>query len=223
MRGSPSPLCSRRPPSWSIPARAGEPPARPPAPCMPTVYPRACGGTAASERGIRSQECLSPRVRGNRLQVAIARPHQASIPAGAGEPYGQIVLEPNTEVYPHACGGTGTRKRPSAVPVHPGLSPRVRGNPLDATHVRYGLPTWALSPRVRGNHATKATDAEVDRRVVYPRPCGGTAIICTGARIAMAWVYPRACGGTLTHRSNRALVPSLGSIPARAGEPVCRH
>ena len=50
----------------SIPACAGEPNQRNAANPAPQVYPRVCGGTAASWRHSRTTGGLSPRVRGNR-------------------------------------------------------------------------------------------------------------------------------------------------------------
>ena len=116
----------------SIPACAGEPEADSATARMPRVYPRVCGGTACSRRGIRRCMGLSPRVRGNRPQPAGQRISDGSIPACAGEP-SQIARDSGiTRVYPRVCGGTiGDSGSECTVP---GLSPRVRGNPRHRAH-----------------------------------------------------------------------------------------
>ena len=126
VRGNPK-LNTRRPPGLrSIPARAGEPPGGPRWPPCPSVYPRACGGTACAPAATARAGGLSPRVRGNR-GVHFGQPHDGgSIPARAGEPLAFGGLPARSRVYPRACGGTGIGAQ-WAVPVL-GLSPRVRGN-----------------------------------------------------------------------------------------------
>ena len=75
---------------------------------------------------------------------------------------------------------------------HPGLSPRVRGNPPQAHH---GFSKLGLSPRVRGTrpaggikpHLPRSIPARageppalprlVNQRMVYPRACGGTQVL----------------------------------------------
>ena len=70
----------------SIPAHAGEPYDN--SDCYPAkwVYPRACGGTPATDRSVTLETGLSPRMRGNRQSPMVARTLQGSIPAHAGEP-----------------------------------------------------------------------------------------------------------------------------------------
>ena len=110
----------------SIPARAGEP-LRPLPMCpLPTVYPRACGGTGRPLEHPRYRTGLSPRVRGNRFVDCPYRNGDGSIPARAGEPARRYRWCPMPRVYPRACGGTGGSISPSP-PIN-GLSPRVRGN-----------------------------------------------------------------------------------------------
>ena len=110
---------------------------------------------------------LSPRVRGNPgLQKTPLRPF-GSIPACAGEPRLLVMVVLLSWVYPRVCGGTvplGAIRIP-----HPGLSPRVRGNPfklLVRRQVFGSIPACAgePSPSASANH----TDG------VYPRVCGGT-------------------------------------------------
>ena len=94
------------------------------------VYPRVCGGTQAADAYTPVVQGLSPRVRGN-LPLSPARvPSRGSIPACAGEP---VLTKPTScmrWVYPRVCGGTcrlGTYPASKQ-----GLSPRVRGNRMDA-------------------------------------------------------------------------------------------
>ena len=116
-----------QPRGWrSIPACAGEPPC---AGCICrgwTVYPRVCGGTLLLVllRGLGLG--LSPRVRGNRDVLVDDDAGARSIPACAGEPFYLALLRRQSGVYPRVCGGT--QAGGDIANVHPGLSPRVRGN-----------------------------------------------------------------------------------------------
>ena len=125
----------------SIPARAGEPytgtlPSQwlrvyqPPltAFCASRkgVYPRACGGTVPGVAGAVTGRGLSPRVRGNREHRRAAHERRGSIPARAGEPQAIPAGQRLPEVYPRACGGTGSNR--IRIWQRVGLSPRVRGN-----------------------------------------------------------------------------------------------
>ena len=123
----------------SIPACAGEPPSAPSAPCVPTVYPRVCGGTATFCRKRCARQGLSPRVRGNRASPCKRTDGGRSIPACAGEPTSTPSLHSICTVYPRVCGGTGLATR-TRVPYF-GLSPRVRGNPSCKRHQvgKYGI------------------------------------------------------------------------------------
>ena len=153
--------------SRSIPARAGEPISAAAGIVVPTVYPRACGGTLPARDDKNIELGLSPRVRGNLRRNHRIRPVVRSIPARAGEPARWLSPPRPLGVYPRACGGTVIRR---TEPVElMGLSPRVRGNRL-----RKGP---------RGPHLRS-----IPARAGEP-PAGGA---CTPA----AGVYPRACGGT---------------------------
>ena len=90
---------------------------------------------------------LSPRVRGNLPfgvhEVVVLR----SIPACAGEPSEGSPGAESTTVYPRVCGGTINVKG-TALTIT-GLSPRVRGNPLEMfpavvvlIKVGWGLFCW---------------------------------------------------------------------------------
>ena len=138
----------------SIPACAGEPPARSPFHPKHKVYPRVCGGTAKSS-GDRSDVIgLSPRVRGNRPLSIPSSSASGSIPACAGEPSLHSVSAYASTVYPRVCGGTKQWRA-------------------------YCSVCLGLSPRVRGNRLALATFSSI--RLVYPRVCGGTEPMDTAA------------------------------------------
>ena len=133
---------------------------------------------------------------------------RGSIPALAGEPGQLSVVQPAFRVYPRACGGT--RKSKVAGISSPGLSPRLRGNPL------------AASSQGKGNRSIPALAGEPTRELlerletaVYPRACGGTTLILEPIH-ALAGLSPRL-------RGNRSTAPfpnpAFRSIPALAGEP----
>ena len=151
----------------SIPARAGEPFTVEDTPNPNQVYPRACGGTdRVCDRGWGAQG-LSPRVRGNRLQVVPRLTDTGSIPARAGEPLPRHQRTATAGVYPRACGGT--RRSGLCYQRRMGLSPRVRGNRREEEPP---IPPCGSIPARAGEP-------------------NETDMFCRGA-----WVYPRACGGT---------------------------
>ena len=90
----------------SIPARAGEPPYVAVIQFCKEVYPRACGGTMGVAPGAAPIKGLSPRVRGNRMDVGRRHCRCGSIPARAGEPRYGTTGSSSSRVYPRACGGT---------------------------------------------------------------------------------------------------------------------
>ena len=152
---------------------------------------------------------LSPRVRGNRLMVALATRQVRSIPAGAGEPYVDPPYGNADTVYPRGCGGTP----PPRLPEHGrmGLSPRVRGNPFvraASRRHRGSIPAGAGEPRCRRGRWRSPE--------VYPRGCGGTpgerAIVDEAAGLS-----PRVRGNL---GGGGAVDQPHGSIPAGAGEPA---
>ena len=110
----------------SIPACAGEPPARCRRAAFGGVYPRVCGGTRLAIRHTLGSSGLSPRVRGNPRTKAEEIFNARSIPACAGEPVSNSVFASAARVYPRVCGGTSLAV--SSIPLAAGLSPRVRGN-----------------------------------------------------------------------------------------------
>ena len=127
VRGNRSPVSYIQRNQGSIPACAGEPTSGAPLPPVLKVYPRVCGGTSVTRRGIFFSNGLSPRVRGNLPDPSLVRYSEGSIPACAGEPTSGAPLPPVLKVYPRVCGGTGTV--PNSDATSKGLSPRVRGNP----------------------------------------------------------------------------------------------
>ena len=112
----------------SIPACAGEPCPHGGGRFCGQVYPRVCGGTAHRPVGPRFRRGLSPRVRGNRRRRPPGTALDRSIPACAGEPFPASTGDATPPVYPRVCGGT--LPYPGRRVSRPGLSPRVRGNPL---------------------------------------------------------------------------------------------
>ena len=93
-----------------------------------------------------------------------------------------------------------------------GLSPRVRGSPLD---VRGGLVLGGSIPACAGEPREGASGSHPGW--VYPRVCGG-AVESFGVYSPEGGLSPRVRGSRLDDRGGGA---PLGSIPACAGEP-CR-
>ena len=91
---------------WSIPARAGEPPAYSKSGHTYTVYPRTGGGTGGMFGGSRCGVGLSPHGRGNRPWSCGSTAPLRSIPARAGEPTLGLLRGSVVEVYPRTGGGT---------------------------------------------------------------------------------------------------------------------
>ena len=131
----------------SIPACAGEPRQQGRHSDVNAVYPRVCGGTVLQVGGPPPKGGLSPRVRGNHRRVRPAHPGRRSIPACAGEPGNRRRACATGSVYPRVCGGTLRRRLLRWR--RPGLSPRVRGNPVDLFqqyHDQGSIPACAGEP-----------------------------------------------------------------------------
>ena len=163
----------QRRPVRSIPACAGEPLPALHQPASSPVYPRVCGGTAASPRGQRNCNGLSPRVRGNPMMSIAGRHRGRSIPACAGEPVALIHCSLLLVVYPRVCGGT--QETGIRVNARQGLSPRVRGNPMVWSDQ---ATCWRSIPACAGEPRNRPGLGEVSQ--VYPRVCGGTQIDARG-------------------------------------------
>src|SRR5690606_33941410 len=94
------------------------------------------------------REGLSPRVRGHRFVNDFNQLVRGSIPACAGPPPSLEALTRTTRVYPRVCGATPLTL--PAADVQLGLSPRVRGHPVDLARRRRAarsIPACAGPPR----------------------------------------------------------------------------
>ena len=204
-RRSPARFGSR---SGSIPAWAGEPHGDGGRPGDRRVYPRVGGGTAAALSIANIGNGLSPRGRGNHLQLQVVAVRDGSIPAWAGEPLALVVVVLLVRVYPRVGGGT-TCKAHADCP-GPGLSPRGRGNhghERGRCSVPGSIPAWAGEPWLTAWSTVPAT--------VYPRVGGGTCKI--GKRHHHdGGLSPRGRGN---HGCANDDCATEGSIPAWAGEP----
>ena len=112
-------------------------------------------------------------------------------------------------VYPRVCGETGNNRLPVAQ--GQGLSPRVRGNqarPKPGALSIGSIPACAGKPPARLAHRLI--------RWVYPRVCGGTERNQGVVPLALG-LSPRVRGNL---NPDRHIALDLGSIPARAGEPL---
>ena len=208
VRGNPRRIVSPRHSAGSIPACAGEPSSDTANVTIQGVYPRVCGGTVDSEIAAEVEPGLSPRVRGNRTRSPTTYAVPGSIPACAGEPSRNGLLNPCLRVYPRVCGGTWHWR--VGYPGNTGLSPRVRGNRdqlLIRESRRGSIPACAGEPPAKANAATWPR--------VYPRVCGGTSTDISNSALTQG-LSPRV-------RGNRESIAwhcqPMGSIPACAGEP----
>ena len=212
VRGNRISVAQCTPSRRSIPASAGEPTTSGLTSGGPTVYPRECGGTTASQPRKRQRLGLSPRVRGNRFRFHSGLPNNRSIPASAGEPIRQSVWTPHRRVYPRECGGTWIW--PVVMARCRGLSPRVRGNlawDFQPCPLRGSIPASAGEPTL--------TSLSLMSESVYPRECGGTN--CPAASAMPARVYPRECGGTGNKVDPETV--SQGLSPRVRGNPILRQ
>ena len=151
---------------------------------------------------------LSPRVRGNPISGNPDFAKRGTIPACAGEPFGQQSMAPEGGDYPRVCGGTCTC--PPAKDGDLGLSPRVRGNAtfaFSATSDAGTIPACAGEPSAASSAQSSCMD--------YPRVCGGTAPSATFEEITTG-LSPRVRGNLGLGLENSA---RDGTIPACAGEP----
>ena len=163
-------------------------------------------------------------------------PRRGSIPARAGEPItcpiaalisgfwglsprgpGEPTLLPapgahqGSRVYPRAGGGTRSQSgsRSSVV----GLSPRGRGNRMMPAFFNRGI--WSIPARAGEPGFLRAS---ATMAWVYPRAGGGTELLRVNDLIAEG-LSPRGRGNHLPSAA-LVIVLTLGSIPARAGEPA---
>ena len=179
--------------------------------CQPVrrrVYPRVCGGTHRRSHSRHCSTGLSPRVRGNPRSVFFNLYWLRSIPACAGEPPRAYPIAAAWRVYPRVCGGTlAAQPSPSD---GPGLSPRVRGNPLTA------IVTWRIDGSIPACAGEPLPVQHISRQGgVYPRVCGGTRH-WTPSATSSSGLSPRVRGNPFRQIQNPA---APRSIPACAGEP----
>ena len=196
----------------SIPARAGNPRRSADTPRPRRVHPRACGESPTTARRLDARRGPSPRVRGIPPPVVAPRDVDGSIPARAGNPTCARQRYRRRAVHPRACGES--QAEAVARQARRGPSPRVRGIHLAAARRpddRGSIPARAGNPRRRG--------IGVDPTRVHPRACGESA--------PKSLVPPRYAGPSPRvrgiRRSSRPAPKSLGSIPARAGNPEERQ
>ena len=208
VRGNLQRAAGRHGTARSIPACAGEPFVRSAGGGSSMVYPRVCGRTATGPLPCTAAKGLSPRVRGNRCGRRRCSRRRWSIPACAGEPRWRQCERLVVVVYPRVCGGT--MPAGALLPSKSGLSPRVRGNPLDSdssSECRGSIPACAGEPaHTLGAPCTLQ---------VYPRVCGGTEEEESDPKEA-GGLSPRVRGNPFAMPSGRH---RSRSIPACAGEP----
>ena len=191
----------------SIPAWAGEPPERRPAPAGWRVYPRVGGGANLSRAVLATG--LSPRGRGSLYMAPGVEGEHGSIPAWAGEPEATEFRLGTRWVYPRVGGGAAIGAIITSA--LGGLSPRGRGSLVTRHREHLGagsIPAWAGEP---GFNAERIFSPRV-----YPRVGGGAS--------SNSIVFPYDAG--LSPRGRGSLIAvrlsfvGSGSIPAWAGEPA---
>ncbi len=172
------------------------------------AYPRGCGGTVAEGLPSNHTPGLSPRVRGNPIELDVALGRRGPIPAGAGEPFDRDYYVLPEGAYPRGCGGTVGGK--SVRCQRWGLSPRVRGN---LPRLPWRKPSRGPIPAGAGEPASCHQRHAIGR--AYPRGCGGTIISGDAGRLEVG-LSPRVRGNRWRWSYQTG---SSGPIPAGAGEP----
>ena len=167
------------------------------------------GGTRGWVDADPTRAGLSPRVRGNRLQIRRGYGRGRSIPACTGEPPAPASATLLAGVYPRVYGGTAPgSSRHFGVS---GLSPRVRGNRRchcpDLCQVG-SIPACTGEPIRTGNCWRRGR--------VYPRVYGGTRRLCMREQPRNG-LSPRVRGNRKRSWECRSCG---GSIPACTGEPA---
>ncbi len=159
------PLSHRQGP---IPACAGEPPDRHCDHHSKRAYPRMRGGTGHVLITDKPGLGLSPHARGNLEEIRQRLASLGPIPACAGEPSRNALLNWNAWAYPRMRGGTS-------------MPPRMMRR------------IWGLSPHARGNHGVSERNP-IDLGPI-PACAGEPSPPDTCVRGERA--YPRMRGGTL--------------------------
>ena len=88
-------------------------------------------GTADGDQDRGDGLGLSPRTRGNLLQLDQGVGDAGPIPANAGEPVWSRIFTPPMRAYPRERGGTSVEVTEPMMSM--GLSPRTRGNLFQST------------------------------------------------------------------------------------------
>ena len=173
------------------------------------VYPHVCGAAVTQGNEQRNIMGLSPRVRGSHAYRAPKPSLRGSIPTCAGQPPASWPFQASAEVYPHVCGAAWSRN--VICPIVLGLSPRVRGSPVESPkriEASGSIPTCAGQPMSAVVLPPEPT--------VYPHVCGA-AHITSGSATADQGLSPRVRGSldqaTWTDKG-------WGSIPTCAGQPA---
>ena len=151
---------------------------------------------------------LSPRGRGNLPGRLSCTGRRWSIPAWTGQPGRPDWKGSLGRVYLRVGGATPIRLAPPLS--HQGLSPRGRGNRIEAASTRprtRSIPAWAGQP-VPPHHQDHLYR-------VYPRVGGATADTCR-ATVMRHGLSPRGRGN---HQCKPANGQQHRSIPAWAGQP----
>ena len=157
----------------SIPAWAGETPARPLGQHLEKVYPRVGGGNRSRSRCARPAPGLSPRGRGKRRKGRFRDNSKGSIPAWAGETGRRAPGFRGGPVYPRVGGGNIVFLQVNDFCI--GLSPRGRGKPRSHRPVHIAprsIPAWAGETGLPALNRPPLS--------VYPRVGGGNAILGGG-------------------------------------------
>ncbi len=211
-RGSRDDAAEDRGRQRSIPACAGEPPARRFFLARVEVHPRLRGGAYSIMDARTEAKGPSPPARGSHRRSRLHAETVGSIPACAGEPRRHAGVVARRSVHPRLRGGADECLRVSRGPVGP--SPPARGSRRETTMLtikRGSIPACAGEPTRRA--VTRAS------RRVHPRLRGG----------AGSSASPLICrmGPSPPARGSHALAPPRraphGSIPACAGEPTGRN
>jgi len=174
----------------SIPARAGNTPARRISSGVISVHPRACGEHEPARTFCAVNRGPSPRVRGTRQKSGAATSRVRSIPARAGNTPRLGLPLLRLSVHPRACGEHATISRDTTRLTGP--SPRVRARAC-GEHDARTRPARRIdgpSPRVRGTLHVPPRGRQRGRSI--PARAGNTS--ATAPAATEVSVHPRACG-----------------------------
>ena len=106
VRGNLGVTLSHDVPKWPIPACAGQPGFELLSEPATRAYPRVCGATEQTEDDSARDQGLSPRVRGNQVNLLEVPASLGPIPACAGQPTPRPTASGGDGAYPRVCGAT---------------------------------------------------------------------------------------------------------------------